>query len=141
RADGNVQRLRRLAILQVLEIDQVNDITKGLRKLLDGLVQPGPPFVGVQLSRRRQLPTGQQIEQLADVFAVGTRRAVEADHAMPPAAALRVDRLVGGDRVEPGADRPSRLKLLALQVYLEERRLKGILCHFRVAQVPPQVAK
>src|SRR5262245_53379973 len=59
---------------------------------------------------------------------------------MPPAAALCVDRLVGGDRVQPRANRPPGLELLALQMHLEEGRLEGVFRHLRIAQVSAEVA-
>src|SRR5262249_4713097 len=54
--------------------------------------------------------------------------------------ALRIDRLIRGNGVQPRPNRSSRLELLALQVHLQKRRLERVFGHFRVAQIPPQVA-
>ena len=60
---------------------------------------------------------------------------------MPPDTPLVVDRLIGGDRVQPGTQFPLGLELVALQVHLEERQLEHFVGHFGVAEVIPQVSE
>jgi hypothetical protein len=45
---------------------------------------------------------------------------------MPPSPSLSIDRLIGGNRVQPGAERAARFELLTLQMHLEEGRLERI---------------
>jgi hypothetical protein len=60
---------------------------------------------------------------------------------MPPVTPSVVDRLIGGDRVQPGTYLPIRIKLLALQMDLEKGLLKHVLGHFGVAQIMAQIAE
>ena len=55
---------------------------------------------------------------------------------IPP---LGIDRLVRGDRVQPGTDPAARFELTTLQVYLKKCGLKGVLSHLGVTQVVPQI--
>ncbi len=52
---------------------------------------------------------------------------------------LRVDRLVGGDRIEPRTELPTLFKRVALLVDLEERRLEHVFCQRGVTQEPTKV--
>ena len=82
----------------------------------------------------------EQVEQLADILSFLRARSVKADHAVPPAAPLGVDRLVGGNRVKPRPNHTSRLVLVALQMHLQKRSLESVFGHLRVTQIPSQVA-
>ena len=59
---------------------------------------------------------------------------------MAPVSPLGIDRLIRGDRVQPGADLAARFELVALQMDLEECRLKDVLGHLGITQVMPQIA-
>jgi hypothetical protein len=65
--------------------------------------------------------------------------AIQANHAMAPIAALRIDCLIGCHGIEPRADPAALFELVAFQVDLEEGRLKRILGQLSVSQVMPQV--
>ena len=52
---------------------------------------------------------------------------------MPAIRAQQINGLVGGNRVEPRADRLGCVVLTALTVYLEKRPLKGVLSQSSVA--------
>ena len=56
---------------------------------------------------------------------------------MPAVAALIVDRLVGGDGIQPRTHLPTRLELAALQMNLEKRLLKDVFGHLDIAKVMP----
>ena len=89
-------------------------------------------------------PVRRPAEQLGQcprlLFSVIPRGPIETPHAMPTVAPLIVDRLIRGNRVQPRAHLSARLELAAFQVDLQERLLKHVLGHLRVAQVMPQVA-
>jgi hypothetical protein len=67
--------------------------------------------------------------------------AVQAYQLMPLISSLGVDRLVGGDGVEPWTEFSSLLELVALQVHLKESRLEGVFGQRRISEVAAQITK
>ena len=58
---------------------------------------------------------------------------------MPAVAPLGVDRLIGCDCVEPGAELPTLLERISFYVDLQEGGLEYVFGQRRVAQEPPQI--
>ena len=67
------------------------------------------------------------------------RRGAETDCLVSPVAPQEIGCLVVGDRIEPGSQRAARHKLMALEVQLEESRLKGVLGQLGVAEVAAEI--
>ena len=67
-------------------------------------------------------------------------RGSETDRLVPPISPQQIDRLIGGDRIEPGSEAAARLELAAFAVQLQERVLKSVLCQLGVVQAAVQVA-
>jgi hypothetical protein len=59
---------------------------------------------------------------------------------MTSVPSLGIDRLIRRNRIQPRSYFPPQFELVALEVHLEERGLKGILGHLRTARVTVQVA-
>src|SRR5262245_39173750 len=91
RAHRNAECFGRLPIFELLKIDQLNHVAQRRRQLLHRLVQPVAPLARAEQHRWGWLLAGEQVEQLANILALLRAGTVEADHAMPPTAALGID--------------------------------------------------
>ena len=66
---------------------------------------------------------------------------VQARHPVAAIMPLVVDRLIGGHRIEPRAELPLRLELVALEVDLQKGLLEYVLSHRSVTKVIPQISE
>jgi len=74
-------------------------------------------------------------------FLMHAKILVKTHHAMPAIASLEINRLVRGNGVEPRSHFASRLILIALEMHLQKRLLKGVFRHLGIAQITPQVGE
>ena len=131
RADGNGQRVGRLAILQPLEIDKHDRTPKVFRKVANR-----PAKVVVPLGRLQQVGrigglAVQKVDQPPRVAVVlAEDLLVETYQAMTPLLPLKVDRLIRGNPVEPRPNPAARFDLIALRIDLLVRLLIHILGRF-----------
>jgi hypothetical protein len=59
---------------------------------------------------------------------------------VPPIPPQEINRLMSGNRIEPGSEATSRRKLSAFQMHLQERCLEGVLGQLGITQELAQVA-
>src|SRR5204863_177408 len=137
----DVEDVGDLAILQPLVIGQDQHLLEEVGEPFD----PGPDvpasLAGAGHIERGGFAALQHLAQPARL-ALGLfhPRLFEADGLMPAVAPQRVNRLVRGDRVEPGPHGPAGLVVPALDVELEEGVLEDVFRQAGVTQVAAQVS-
>ena len=106
------------------------------RRVHSTILDPFQPFAGIGLFGLQQAAQGLPFV----IGAAVARRGAEADRLVPSIPPQEIDRLMGGNRIEPGSEAAARRKLPAFQMHLQERGLEGVLGQLSVAQALAQVA-
>jgi len=138
----NPQHVGRLLVGKTAQHDQDNHVPEASGQRL------GQHSKAFEVLASLQLLSGTGIVRIRDFFhgtVLRARRARPAAQAEPdrtPSLVLaqQVDRTVGRDAIEPGAEWPLRIEHATLQVDLKEDRLQGILGQVGTVQVLAQVA-
>ena len=106
---------------------------------MHGRLHPAALLAVAHLFVGRAAPGGHRLERAVPVK---LHRATSLLHvAVPALVPLHVDRLVGGDRVDPRPKGPAVFEPVALEVHPEERRLKHVFGQFGVPEIAGQIAK
>src|SRR4051812_18966205 len=138
RSDWHRHCLGCVTVLHPLEVNQVYRVAKGLGQGLDLAADPIALLHALGSERRVAAVASHEVDERAYRLAIRLRL-VQAQAAMPAVAPLGVDRLIGRDGVQPGAELSTLFEHLAFCVDLQEGGLENILCQRRVAQEPPQI--
>jgi hypothetical protein len=133
RADRDFQDFSDLTVFQVLEVGQNQGLPQRIGEPGDAGADPVAAFLALQLGQGAGRLADQQVDQGAGVGVPPFGPLIQADRRLPSGLAERVDGLMGGDRVQPGADRPAVFVETSLQVDLQERVLEDVLGQRRVA--------
>jgi len=140
RSYGNPEHIRCLTVFHALVVNENQGALQRVGKFLDR--RPYPVFCLLVLHPfiSRLISPREHLHKRTDVV-IAARSLIEAHHPVTTIPTLGIDGLVGCDRVEPGAKPSPILKTFPLQVNLQERGLKHILCHLGIAQIAAEVAK
>ena len=141
KATAFAQDIRHVLVLESLIIGEHDHLAEEIGQAIDRGADELSPFLALQLLQGARTA---RLEQTQELRHVGPSQflalLIQAHRLMPALPPQRVDCLVGGNRVQPRPNRSPRLVLVTLEVNLQERRLESVFGHFRVAQIPPQVA-
>ena len=136
RPNRDAERVRHLAVFQPLVVRQDHDLSQEFRQRVNARADHTPRLLALGVAERLRTPGFEQFQEAPNLAVrPGPGLPVEADRRVPAGPPQGVDRLVRGDRVEPGADRAAGLALVPLQVELEERVLAHGVGQVGVAEV------
>jgi hypothetical protein len=113
------------------------------RRLRQAIDRRSHPLAGLfvrHLVVGRAIVAREHLHEGPHIVVTAARPLINAHHAVALVAALGVDGLIGGDRIDPRANLAARLELVALQMDLQERLLEDVFGHFGITQVVPKVA-
>ncbi len=129
RSDRNAQHIGGFAVLEPLEVNELNHALQRVTQAGNGFANPVPFLASACYLQRILDVTDELIGPGAGTIAPFTaRRSIEADHPISLQSPLHIDRLVGRDRIQPRSESAGTVELVTLQMHLQERALKGIFC-------------